>query len=55
MKVKNIEWIVSDETEENSFRNDAEILASLPNEVELPVDLSLDDYDDEDEFYDAIS
>lgn len=25
MKVKNIEWIVSDETEENSFRNDAEI------------------------------
>lgn len=55
MKVKNIEWIVSDETEENSFENDAEILASLPNEVELPVDLSLDDYDDEDEFYDAIS
>lgn len=55
MKAINIKWDITDEVEEITQKEQNEILASLPKEVDLSTEFSVEDYDDEEEMLDDIS
>lgn len=55
MKAINIKWDITDEVEEMTQKEQNEILASLPKEVDLSTEFSVEDYDDEEEMLDDIS
>lgn len=55
MKVINIKWDITDELEEMTQKEQTELLASLPKEVDLSTEFSVEDYDDEEEMLDDIS
>ena len=46
MKIKNIKWDTD---------GDKKVLAHLPKEVEIPKDMSQSNFDDQDEWLDAIA
>ncbi len=55
MKAINIKWDITDEVEEMTQKEQNEILAPLPKEVDLSTEFSVEDYDDEEEMLDDIS
>lgn len=55
MKAINIKWDITDEVEEMTQKEQNEILASLPKEVDLSTEFSVEDYDDEEGMLDDIS
>lgn len=55
MKAINIKWDITDEAEEMTQKEQNKILASLPKEVDLSTEFSVEDYDDEEEMLDDIS
>lgn len=55
MKAINIKWDITDEVEEITQKEQNEILASLPKEVDLSTEFSVEDYDGEEKMLDDIS